>query len=302
MNAFNKYKSIKYKSIYLLSIALIILFIVISPYGKDLLIRTIILGLASFGVYYLYKQVGELSFGHASFFGIGAYSYALFGGSNTFSEFLYVFVATLLIVLIAGIIISFFAVRLFNIYFTLFMLCLSEGFKVVCSRLYGTTGGDNGIQGIPVPSFITKYDLIGYTLILLIFISYYLYLIISNSKLGKSINAQKQSLRRSSSLGLNTFIIRWKGMVISTIPTGIAGFLLAMHDQAVHPDLLGWIKSGDMILVVFIGGINNILGVYFGASLLEPIKTVLASLTDYWSFILGVLVIIVSIRHSNNTV
>ncbi|MFV2091962.1 MAG: branched-chain amino acid ABC transporter permease, partial [Hyphomicrobiales bacterium] len=114
-----------------------------------------------------------------------------------------------------------------------------------------------------------------------------------NARFGRALQAARQNERRARALGLDPFFYRLAAFVISGAVVGLAGALLANHLEFVSPDLLHWTRSGQLLIMVILGGIGTLLGGVAGAIALLSMEEVLISITEYWQIILGPVLILV---------
>jgi branched-chain amino acid transport system permease protein len=269
-----------------------------SDYVCYLGVTVLLWATAALGVQFLNARANELTFGQGLAFGIGAYGYALTAADATVGRFVGSIAVGTLAAVAAGAIVGLVAFRSRATYFTLMTLCVAELVRVAISRSYDSLGGDNGIQQIAAPPFPGGERGWYFTALVAFGAVALLFGRLLGTQWGKRVDAQRQAYRRTAALGLNPAAVRWQAVVVSALPAGIAGALIAAHDGAVNPSLLTWTVSGDLIAVALLGG-RSATGVALAAVLLVGGRAALTSLTDYWRAAFGgLLIIAVAVRHA----
>jgi branched-chain amino acid transport system permease protein len=239
---------------------------------------------------------GMVSFGHAAFFGVGAYTVALLMKKAGMP--LYVALAVAPITgAIAAAIIGWFCVRLIGLYFAILTLAFSQLLFMVAFQWRDLTGGDDGIHGIPRPDRLA--DPVNYYLFcLIIFLLCFLLMrMIVNSSFGLSIRTIRENMERAKFIGINVRRYQWMNFVIAGAFAGLAGGLLAQLDHFAHPGALHWSKSADPILGSLVGGMYSLVGPAIGSTVLILLHHVLqllhSSMVEMWEIVLGVVLLFV---------
>jgi branched-chain amino acid transport system permease protein len=114
-----------------------------------------------------------------------------------------------------------------------------------------------------------------------------------NSRFGRMIQGIRQNPRRMAALGADGYRYRLACFVIAGAGAGLAGALLANHARFVSPDMMHWTKSGELMIMVILGGAGTLFGPVLGAALLLGLETALTSLTEHWMFVLGPLLVLI---------
>jgi branched-chain amino acid transport system permease protein len=240
---------------------------------------------------------GMMSFGHAAFFGIGAYTCALLLVKAGCPVVL-AFAAAPLGAAMAGLIIGFFSVRIKGVfYFATITLCFAQLAFIIVFKWRSFTYGDDGIQGIPVPALIsTDITYIRYYFFALVVIlaCYFFLWRIVRSPFGMMLRSVKENPERAEFVGIKVERYRLIAFVISAFFSGIAGVLYAFMETAIAPDILFWSISGEVILMGLLGGMSLFFGPTVGAAIMVLLNTYITSYTEYWGLVLGgVLILIV---------
>jgi len=254
----------------------------------------LIFAIFAMGYDILFGYTGLLSFGHAIFFGAGAYSLGLL---------LIKFQAPLLVGLLGGVsvtlaialVVGFLSIRVKGIYFVMVTLAFCQMFYFIAFKWAGLTGGDNGLHGVPRPPIFTIHldsELRLYYLILILFVlCLLLALRIVHSPFGRALQSLKSNEDRAKSIGFNTARFKLLSFLISAFFGGLAGGLYALHLNFVPLETLNIMASGDVVIMSIIGGIGTLYGPIFGAMLLVYLKNLMSGWTAQWNFIMGILFI-----------
>lgn len=279
---------------YLPFILLFIFLPFITPH-HSLASEMLIFAIFALGFDILFGYTGLLSFGHAIFFGTGAYTTGLI---------LIHFQTPLVVGLLGGIflstfialIIGFLSVRNRGIYFVMVTLAFCQMFYFIALKWTSLTGGDNGLHGVPRPPigpihFNSEIRL--YYLILFFFgIALFFANRIVHSPFGKVIHALKNNEDRAKSIGFYAEGFKVISFLFSSCFAALAGGLYALHLNFVPLETLSIFTSGDVVVMSIIGGIGTLYGPIFGAMLLVFLKNIISGYTEQWNLIMGSLFII----------
>jgi branched-chain amino acid transport system permease protein len=236
---------------------------------------------------------GMVSFGHAAFFGVGAYTVALLmkkAGINLFVAL----IAAPCLAAVAAAIIGWFCVRLIGLYFAILTLAFGELLYMIAFQWYTFTGGDDGIHGIPKPEFLdpTNY----YLMCLIIFLICFLLIrMILNSSFGLSIRIIRENLDRAKFIGINVRRYQLINFIIAGFFAGIAGGLFTELNRFAQTEFLHWSRSGDAIFACLVGGMYSIIGPAIGSTVLIFLHIILQqihqSLVEIWAMLLGLILL-----------
>ena len=236
---------------------------------------------------------GMVSFGHAAFFGVGAYPVALLmkkAGINLFVAL----IAAPCLAAVAAAIIGWFCVRLIGLYFAILTLAFGELLYMIAFQWYTFTGGDDGIHGIPKPEFLdpTNY----YLMCLIIFLICFLLMrMILNSSFGLSIRIIRENLDRAKFIGINVRRYQLINFIIAGFFAGIAGGLFTELNRFAQTEFLHWSRSGDAIFACLVGGMYSIIGPAIGSTVLIFLHIILQqihqSLVEIWAMLLGLILL-----------
>lgn len=255
----------------------------------------LILGLFAASFNLIFGYTGMLSFGHAAFFGTGAYATAMLLQSLQWP-----ILACLLVALIAGTILAFiigyFCVALDEVYFA--MLTLAFGMMIfgIVHQWRSVTGGSDGITGFAIGSLGLGIDIQlanprnFYLLVLAIVAIASLVLHrICNSSFGMILKAIRQNPERVAFCGLNIRNYRLAAFTIAGGFAGLAGGLMAPFLRIASPDLAHWSMSAEPILMTILGGSSYFMGPFLGAGLFVLLETWITNITQAWMLVLGII-------------
>jgi ABC-type branched-subunit amino acid transport system permease subunit len=269
-----------------------------TPWLQFALTLAIAKGFAALGVAVLLRA-GLISIGHAMFFAIGAYSVAFLGRDIGLSDFAGLLAGAMIISALSGVIIGAFMVRYRAIFFAMLNLAVSMVLFSLLSKLYSYTGGTDGMR-VASPTFFgiaaaeQTVDLILFlTTVLLIpgvglIVNAYL-----KSPLGHSLSAVHTNEVRLAYLSVPVGGILMVAYTLSAALTGLGGAIAALAIGHVLPEMAYWTESGHLILVAVLGGVGGVAGPFIGSIFLELTHTVAAGITDAWSMIVGIALLVV---------
>jgi branched-chain amino acid transport system permease protein len=236
---------------------------------------------------------GMVSFGHAAFFGVGAYTVALLMKKAGVS-LLFALIAAPCAAGIAAAIVGWFCVRLIGLYFAILTLAFGQLLYMIAFQWYTFTGGDDGIHGIPKPEFLGPINY--YLLCLIIFLICFLIMrMIVNSSFGLSIRLTRENQERAKFIGINVRRYQLINFIIAGIFAGIAGGLFTELNRFAQTEFLHWSRSGDAIFACLVGGMYSFVGPAIGSSVLIFLHIILQqihqSLVEVWAIILGIILL-----------
>jgi branched-chain amino acid transport system permease protein len=255
----------------------------------------VIFAIFAVGYDILFGYTGLLSFGHAMFFGIGAYSTALILKTVSPSVFLSL-TASVLIAELAALVVGALSIRRRGIYFVMLTLAFCQMFYFIGFKWTGLTGGDSGLHGVPRPN-LWLVDLNNhlnfYFFVCCIFIfSVFIAVRIVSSPFGRVLKSIKNNEDRALSIGYNTYVFKLISFMISAFFASLSGGLYAMHLNFVPLDTLSISTSGEVVVMTLVGGAGTLYGPIFGAMILVYLKHVLSNWLTYWNLILGVIFVV----------
>jgi branched-chain amino acid transport system permease protein len=267
----------------------------------ELATRVLVLGLAAMSVNFLLGFTGVLSFGHAAYFGLGAYGAGMtlkyLVPSTPVGILVGVAVGTL-----AGAVIGALIVKLRGIYFAMVTIAFGQVFYFIAFRWSSVTGGDDGLTGwkrLPLDLGITQIDILGndkayYYLVLLIFaLAVGAMALLLRSPFGRTLLAIRENERRARFLGIPIERHIWIAFVISCFFASLAGTLYALLSNFTDPRALHWTLSGNFVIMAVLGGMRSFWGPLVGAAIFVVLQDYVSSHTQNWMFFIGIFFVLV---------
>jgi branched-chain amino acid transport system permease protein len=262
------------------------LFTADSPYTLVLGIDLLIAALFAASLHFIMGPAGMHSFGHAAYFGVGAYAAALLVLRAGVSSEAALLLAPLVSALVAAPI-AWFAVRLSGVYLAMLTLAFAQIVWSICFQWDDFTGGSNGITGVWPSDWLQDKAAYYWLTFALVALSVYALRRVLMSPLGYALRASRDSVGRAEAMGINVVRVQWLGFVIAAGAAGLAGALFAFSKGSISPDVLGVSKSVDGLVMVMLGGVHTLVGPLIGAVTFTALQDSLARSTDYWRAVLG---------------
>jgi branched-chain amino acid transport system permease protein len=234
---------------------------------------------------------GLFQFHHGAFYGVGAYTTALMLTRSSLPMWTG-FVAGPIIAALVGLLIGAFCVRLTRLYFGMLQISLGSLIWAIAFRWYSLTGGDDGIHGIAMPSFIASSNGAYYFVLIVVTICLMILFMIFRSPFGETLQAIRDNPERCEAIGINVRRHQLLAIVIATFFAGIAGVLFVVVEGSVFPDLLFWVFSLEIFIMCLLGGWFTFGGPILGAAIMVSLRTFVGIYTEYWTLILGVILIL----------
>jgi branched-chain amino acid transport system permease protein len=268
---------------------------------QSLMAQALILCFLAFGIGYLIRMTGWVSFGHAAPFGLGAYGVALaFSGSGIAPEVLLLLIVpgVTLLYFLVGLIVS----RLEGIGFAMLTLALGQGVYVAATKFRGITGGSDGIAvslprrlfGMPTDLLQQPHGMLVFALSLLLVV-YVLLRLFERSHLGHLTIAIRENEERARFLGYRTRALRAAIYGVSCGIASIGGMAFGIYQGFVSPDVLTWGMSGSGLIMAILGGTSFLWGPILGALVFFFTREWLTEVTNHWLAILGITLIVIMI-------
>jgi len=244
----------------------------------------------------LMGYTGLVSFGHAAFFGLGAYASAALLERGILSLWVCLLFAILVVGLYA-LVVSFFSTGRRGIYFALLTLVFAE---VVYTffRYTQTFGGSDGIQGVAAPRLVGDFaidtPLRNYYLVLVYLgLAYLACRVLVTSHFGRVLVAIRENEDRARFLGYNVQRYKMAVCMISALLTGIGGALYPGRSAFATPDLMLWTVSGEFIIMVMIGGLGTLAGPVVGGAFFVLLQEKVSSYVDWYLMVIGLVLIVI---------
>lgn len=277
------------------------------PFFISLASRMLIYGLAAASLDLILGFGGMVSFGHAAFFGVGGYAVGiLFAHGFEGSEFLGLIpggdsalVVWPLAMLVSGtmaLVIGAASLRTGGVYFIMITLAFAQMLYYFFVSLQ-TYGGDDGLSmygrsqlpGLDLSDDATFY----YVCLALLLLFLWLGRRLMGSRFGMVIAGVRENERRMAALGFPVYRYKLACFAIAGAVAGLAGALIANHAEFVSPSLMGWTKSGEIMVMAIMGGMGTLIGPVFGAAAFLLLEEVLSGWTEHWMIVLGPMLILI---------
>lgn len=278
------------------------------PFTITLVTRAVILALAAVGLNIILGIGGLVSFGHAVFFGIGGYAMGILAyHAQTYTSMDFGFFSTpgtkmmpviwLVAMLVSGAVaflIGLLSLRTSGVYFIMITLAFGQMFYYFAIS-WAQYGGEDGLSiyvrnGFPGLNTLVpiQFYLICFALLCVVL---FFKARLQSAPFGLVLNAIRQSPARAETVGLNPMHLRLAAFVISGMITGLAGALFADLNRFVAPTMFSWHLSGELIVLIIIGGVGRLMGPVIGACIYVALEHFLGGLTEFWHIYLGAILL-----------
>jgi branched-chain amino acid transport system permease protein len=243
-------------------------------------------------LHFLMAVGGLASFGHAAYFGLGAYGVALLAKMAGLPMIVCLLLGPLLGCLGAAVF-GFFAVQLSGVYFAMLTLAFAQIVWSIAFQWVTVTGGDNGILGVWPERWASSPSHFYWLSVGIAALAIVALRIAVFSPFGYALRATRDSPLRSEAVGINGKRIQWTAFVIAGTVAGVAGALFAYLKGSVFPDTLGISLSVDALVMVLLGGVETVSGPVVGAIVYKALNIWLVSQTDYSKLVLGAFIVLI---------
>ena len=261
-----------------------------------LVTRIMILGLAAMSLDLLIGYGAMISFGHAAYIGIGAYSVAILSSHGINDIFVHLAVALAvccLFALFTGAI----SLRTKGVYFIMITLAFGQMLFFLATSL-AAYGGDDGLtlasRSLVFGSKVLKNDIVLYYVTFGFMAGGYLLLrSVVASRFGRVLRGVSENPVRMQAIGFAPFPFQLAAYVIAGMIAGVSGCLLANQAEFVSPAYASWQRSGDLIFAIVLGGLGTLHGAIIGAAIFSLLAEFLSGFTEHWAMIFGPILILV---------
>jgi branched-chain amino acid transport system permease protein len=266
--------------------------------------RIMILAIAALSLNLILGYGGMVSLGHAAFIGVAAYVVAILNwhisngepliswpvSVQGSSNFFIVAPAAVAMSALSALVIGFISLRTSGLYFIMITLAFAQMLYYVFIALQ-KYGGEDGTQLLePVslgPVGLNNRVLLYYIVFAVLIGALLLVDRIVCSRFGRVLQGCRQNERRLEAVGYSTFHYKLAAFVMAGALAGIAGVLLAVSQQFVSPADLAWSRSGELVIMLVLGGVSTLIGPVFGAAFYVMLEVVLGSWTTHWQIVFG---------------
>jgi len=274
-------------------------------YYVNLSSRIIIIAMAAVGLNFALGFGGMVSFGHAAFFGLGGYvagiaAYHSFEGTlflgivPATDQMLLIWPVALLVAAIIALLIGAISLRTQGVYFIMITLAFAQMIYYFSISLT-TYGGEDGLSIILRNSFAVGDSNNPLQFFMVCFVALLLSLWLTHrmvrSRFGAALTMAKLNETRLATAGIEPYSIRLVAFVVSAMITAFAGALFSDLNGFVDPSMLSWHRSGEIIVIVVLGGVGRLFGPIAGAIAFVLLETFLGGFTDRWQLFLGLVLL-----------
>jgi branched-chain amino acid transport system permease protein len=264
------------------------------PYMPVLMVEILIAILFAASLHFIMGPGGMHSFGHAAYFGLGAYGAALF------LQVLHLpmeaaLVLGPLLALVGAIVFGWFCVRLSGVYLAMLTLAFAQIVWSVIFQWDSVTGGSNGISGLWPSSWLSSTVAYYYVTLFFAVTGVLLLRRMLFSPLGYAMRASRDSSLRAEAIGIDVKRIQWAAFVIASLFCGLAGSLYAFSKGTISPEVISVGRSVDGLVMVLLGGLQTLTGPIVGAAVFTWLQDTVARQTDYWEALLGLAILVLVI-------
>ncbi len=248
----------------------------------------------------LLGYTGLTSFGHAAYFGLGAYVLAYLTTHLQVNNLFATVPLVMLSVAAAAAVIGFFALRTSGIYFLMVTMAFAQMLFSVAINWSAVTGGSDGLAGVPRPSLglgSLRFDFASresfyYLVLAFCLLTWWLLRRVVNSPFGWTLRGIRENEARMRALGYDTFRYKMAAFVVAGAFAGLAGLLLAHSALIASPENLYWTTSGQVMIMLIVGGAGTLTGPVFGAATVRLLRNFISSSTDRWETLMGAVFIL----------
>jgi branched-chain amino acid transport system permease protein len=245
----------------------------------------------------LLGYTGLWSFGHAAFFGIGAYAVGLFT-IKVQNNFWLALAVTLVATAILAALFGFLVLRAQGVYFMMLTLALAQVVWGIAFKWRSVTGGDDGLPAIlrpdlsPLPiSVVTTTSFYTMTAIVFIVLTLLMFLI-TRSPFGQTLEGIRENEVRMSAMGYNVWLHKYLAYVLSGVFAGCAGMMFAYYNGIVSPTDVSVVRSAEALLMVVLGGSGTLFGSIVGAAVVVLLQNLVGIYTERWLSVLGIVYVL----------
>lgn len=294
--------------LWILGVALLAVVPFVAPSLHLLVNFALAKGLAVVGVTILLRA-GQVSFGHALFFGISAYTGAFIMASAPGADLIVLLVAGAAMATLSGLLVGLFVVRYRGIFFGMLNLAFSMIFWSILEKFYHVTGGADGIRltrptvfGMTMERAPFEMVLYYLAIVLMVVLGWYVIRWFA-SPTGQLFQAIKTNETRLEYLGISPRRALLSGYLLSAALCGVGGIMMGMTQGVVTPEYIWWVRSAEMVFIAVLGGAGSVRGAFMGALIYELVRTYASAYAgDIWQMLLGAFLLIIILFAPNGLI
>ena len=272
-----------------------------SGFYVELVTKVMILAIFAMSLDLLVGYTGLVSFGHAAFFGVGAYALALVTPRYEAASLWLTLPGAVLAAGLAACLVGAFVLRTRGVYFIMVTLAFAQMFYFVVHDTEFGRGSDGITMNFRPEAVLAGVKVLdlgnerhSYYLVLALMASAYVFLrTLLRSPLGRALRGIKSNEHRMRSLGFPVFQYKLASFTIAGALGGLAGYLSAMQFGYVNPELLSWHQSGNVLLILILGGLGSLRGAVVGAFAFVLLQELFQAVTDHWQLLFGATILLV---------
>ncbi len=261
------------------------------PYLPVLIQDILIAVLFAASLHFVMGPGGMHSFGHAAYYGVGAYAAALLLQRYALSMPLAIMLAPF-VAAMAALIYGWFCVRLSGIYLAMLTLAFAQITWSVAYQWDGVTGGSNGLIGIWPSAWLEDPSHFYYFTLVVVVLAVLILRWLLFSPFGYALRASRDSMQRSDAIGIDGMRVQWIAFVIAGFFAGLAGSLFVFSKGSISPEELYVSKSIDGLVMVLLGGIQSLSGPLTGATFYTVLHDYITGITEYWRGLFGLIILV----------
>ena len=269
----------------------------------ELVTRVMILSMFAISLDLLVGYTGLISFGHAAWFGMGGYVFALLGTKYRITDSLWLTLpAAMLVTAGAAFLVGLFVLRTRGMFFIMVTLAFAQIFYFFFHDVKALGGSSDGmnLRGKPstalggwVPFELSDTNTLYYFVLVLMAALLLFMALLLRSPLGRALQGIRENEHRMEAIGFPVFRYKLAAFTIAGGFAGLAGYLFAVLNSAVNPDMLSWHQSADVLLMLILGGMGQLWGGLIGAFTFVLLQELLSSFTKLWHLWLGIAIVLI---------
>lgn len=278
-------------ALFLVLVAITLPFVV-KEFWVHVLTEILILALFATSFNLIFGYMGQLSFGHAAYYGIGAYTTGLLMVKANMPIYLCLPLSMIVSGLVAALL-GYFCVKLRGIYFAILTMAFGQLVFYIIFQWYSFTGGDNGLQGIVPPDYLLSATAYYFFVVTVVLFAMIILWLITESPFGFTLRAIRDNAERTEFIGINVRRYMHINFILAAMFAGLAGAMWGPFNRSVSPDLCNWQHSGIPVFMTVMGGPFNFLGPIVGSAIYTFLMSLVTSYTEYWPLVSGTIIIMV---------
>jgi len=267
------------------------------PYLLVFATEVLLAGIFATSLYFLMGPGGMISFGHAAYFGLGAYGAALLHKSAGWSMEAAIVTAPF-IAAAGGVVFGWFSVRLSGVYLAMLTLAFAQIVWSIIFQWDALTGGSNGMVGIWPSEWLTSKTSMYFLALSLCATTVLALTVVNRSPFGFMLRAVRDSALRAETLGINRIAIQWAAFVLASFFAGLAGGVFAFSKGSISADVIGVGRSIDGLVMVTLGGMQSMAAPIMGAAAFNWLQDNIMRHTEFWRGSLGIIIVLTALFYS----